>query len=298
MTLSTADAFKKFKSRLELSPTEQQDASKRQKDVRETIDEDFDVDTSFLTGSYGRHTKTKPLKDVDIFFVLGSDETHRLDRPPAEILDDFKKTLTDAYGLSAVDPDGDNRRCVTVEFDSAVPTAADDGKVLSIDAVPAFTSGSAYKIPDRHLGQWIKTDPKIHKQKASDKNKEMGGEWVPLVKMLKAWNRAQGKPIKPSFLIEVMALDLVQPPFTTFPDEVRRFFAAAHDAIVNEWPDPAGYGPPVSDQMTGARLITAQDALRNADKAAARAARLESQSKQGDALRAWRDLLGDYFPLS
>ena len=30
----------------------------------------FAIDRSFLTGSYARYTKTKPLKDIDIFFVL------------------------------------------------------------------------------------------------------------------------------------------------------------------------------------------------------------------------------------
>ena len=179
-----------------------------------------------------------------------------------------------------------------------MPTAAEDGKVLSVDAVPAFKSGGAYEIPDRHLGQWIKTDPSIHKIKATAKNKQMGGTWVPLVKMLKAWNRSQGKPIKPSFLIEVMAHDLVQPTFNSYPDEIRRFFGAAQDAVSQDWPDPAGYGPPVSDQMTPAKIDIARAALRQADMQAAKAQRLETQGKQGEALKTWRDILGDYFPLS
>jgi len=42
--------------------------------VRDCIREGFDLKTDFLSGSYMRHTKTKPLKDVDIMFVLGSKE--------------------------------------------------------------------------------------------------------------------------------------------------------------------------------------------------------------------------------
>lgn len=298
MTLSTKEAFQKFKSRLELSKTEQEDASRRQKDVRTVIDADFDIEKSFLTGSYGRNTKTKPLKDVDIFFVLGENEKWRKSKAPVDTLDAFKSTLIEEYGASKVDVDHPNRRCVTVEFDSAVPTVAEDGKVLSIDAVPAFASGSGYEVPDRILGKWIKTDPTVHKQKATDKNSELGGNWVPLVKMLKAWNRTHGKPIKPSFLIEVMAHDLVSVPFGSFPSELRRFFSAAFDTVESNWPDPAGYGPPVSDQMHSTQLRTAKQALRDAEKLAARASKLEQQGKQGEALRAWRDLLGDYFPLS
>ena len=73
------DAFQTFKSRLEISKTEEDDASRRQKDVRATVQESFDVERDFLTGSYGRRTKTKPLKDVDIFVVLGDDDEVRFD---------------------------------------------------------------------------------------------------------------------------------------------------------------------------------------------------------------------------
>lgn len=82
--LSTAEAFEKFRKRLELSDTESKDASMRQTEVRECIRTGFDVKTDFLSGSYRRHTKTKPLKDVDVMFVLGEKEsgvaTSRLSR--------------------------------------------------------------------------------------------------------------------------------------------------------------------------------------------------------------------------
>ena len=102
-----------------------------------------------------------------------------------------------------------------------------DGKVLSIDAVPAFEAGKdAYKIPDKVTGTWIKTNPKKHMEQATAKNDERDSCWVPLVKMAKAWNRANGKPIKPSFLVEVMAEELVESPFSSYPNEVRNLFAA------------------------------------------------------------------------
>ena len=59
--ISVSDAFKKFLSRLELTDGEQNDASRRQKDIRGYMDESFGVEHDFLTGSYRRWTKTKPL---------------------------------------------------------------------------------------------------------------------------------------------------------------------------------------------------------------------------------------------
>lgn len=293
--ITVAEAFETFRKRLELSETERKDAIRRHNDVRDCIRADFTIDRDFLTGSYARHTKTKPLKDIDILFCLGGDDKRWRNRPPHEVLDAFEASLSEKYGADSVDP---GRRCVTVEFDKRSPTADEEGKVLSNDAVPAIELAGCYEIPDRDLGKWIKTDPEVHKEKATEKNKALGGKWIPLVKMLKRWNRSAGKPISPSFLIEVMALDLVDSPFTTYPGEVRRFFAAALDAVTREWPDPAGYGPPVSDQMTPQKQQAAINALRAAEMKAARAVRLEKQGQNGEALALWREVMGKYFPTS
>ena len=49
--LSTQDAFRKFRSRLELNRKEQKDASRRQKEVRQVMDAAFEIEHDFLTGS-------------------------------------------------------------------------------------------------------------------------------------------------------------------------------------------------------------------------------------------------------
>lgn len=292
--ITTEEAFEKFRQRLELSETERKNTIKRHNEVRELIRADFSVDRDILTGSYGRHTKTKPLKDVDVFFTLSETEKDKYrNKPPSELINAFVKTLRKEYGDDAVEP---GRRCATVEFERN--TDDEEGKVLSIDAVPAFDLGDCYEIPDRVLGSWIKTDPEVHKEQATARNKELGGKWIPLVKMVKRWNRSAGKPIKPSFLIEVMMQDLVDAPFTTYPSEVRRFFAAALDGIEQTWADPAGYGPPVSDQMTPQLIADAKTTLRQAEMKAAQAVRFEQQGRQGDAIALWREIMGRYFPAS
>ena len=293
--ITVEEAFEKFRQRLELSKTEEQDAVRRHNNVRECIRAGFDTERDFLTGSYARHTKTKPLKDVDIFFCLGEKDRHWRSKSPAEVLNAFEECLGEKYGADNVEP---GRRCVTVEFEKRNPTADEEGKVLSTDAVPAYELEDCYEIPDRDLGKWIKTDPDTHKERSTAKNKECGGKWVPLVKMVKRWNRSADKPVVPSFLIEVMALELVDPPFTTYPGEVRRFFAAALGGIMKDWPDPSGFGSPVSDQMTADKRNNGAEALRAAEVKAARAVRLEQQGKTGEALALWGEIMGKYFPTS
>jgi hypothetical protein len=174
-----------------------------------------------------------------------------------------------------------------------------DGKVLSIDCVPAFESAkNEYEIPDKETGTWIKTNPRIHQERSTAKNNNCDGRWVPLVKMAKAWNRANGKPVRPSFLVEVIALDLVETPFSNYPDEIRNLLAAMEATIHQTWSDPSGLGPPVSDQMTVSLIANAKAALEDAQRKAALARRAEETSRQGESLRLWREILGDYFPLS
>lgn len=294
--LRTAEAFDKFRRKLELSDTESKDASKRQTEVRECIRGGFDLKTDFLSGSYRRHTKTKPLKDVDVMFVLGDKEKWRREKPPIETLQAFEKCLRKSFGADQIEL---CRRAVTVTFDKNYYPDDHEGKVLSIDAVPALKTGKdVYEIPDKVTGKWIKTNPKKHMEQATAKNDELDGCWVPLVKMAKGWNRANGKPVKPSFLVEVMAEGLVEAPFSDYPNEVRNLFAAMEANVGASWPDPAGLGPPVSDQMTPELVSAARKGLQEAQRKATLAMRAEETGRQGESLRIWREVLGEYFPLS
>ena len=87
--LTVNEAFRKFKSRLELNEREQKNASARHTEVRDFLNTKFEVTRSFLTGSYARHTKTKPLKDIDIFFELKEAEKHYRAKAPSVVIGDF-----------------------------------------------------------------------------------------------------------------------------------------------------------------------------------------------------------------
>jgi len=59
------------------------------------------------------------------------------------------------------------------------------------------------------------------------------------------------KLVKPSFLIEVMALECLHAPFGGhFDYEFQGIFTTFADRIFDTWKDPAGLGTPVSDMMT------------------------------------------------
>lgn len=300
MTLSVDEAFRKFKSRLELNDKEQADASKRHNEVREFIRGRFDIDRDFLTGSYKRWTKTKPLKDIDLFFVLGADDLHYRDKNPDDVIGDFHGALVDKYGEANVRKQG---RSVCVSF-GVKPDENDntDYRVLSIDVVPAVAAADDYEIPDRDRGEWIKTNPEIHAEKAKTAHQNFSCEWKGLVRMAKYWNnnsRHGEKPVKPSFLIEVMALECLYGGWQgRFDYEMQSLFAAMADRVHDEWPDPAGLGPAVSGGMNSQQKDRAKSLLLQASRDASIAIDHSRRGRNGEALKAWRALFGPKFPLS
>lgn len=293
--LTITEAFRKFRTRLELTDKEQADASRRQKEIREVMNGGFKLADDFLTGSYRRWTKTKPLKDVDIFCVLHDDERpkYRDGKHPSIVLAETTKVLTTKYGHENVER---QRRSVNVRFS----VGPDEERVMSFDVVPAFTKSDHYEIPDMAtMKGWTETNPKIHAEKATSANEAFSSEWKGMVRMVKRWNREKEKPVKPSFLLEVMALDILRPPFGgDFPYEFMAFFATAADRINETWPDPAGLGPPVSDAMDSGARTAAERALTGAHHSCREAIELSRAGKNGDALRKYRDIFGELFPLS
>lgn len=298
--LTTNEAFRKFKSKLELNQREQDNASSRQKEVREYLDTKFAIKNDFLTGSYARWTKTKPLKDVDIFFVLNPDKHDYRSKAPSVVLNDFYDVLVDKYGTKSV-----TKQSRSINIDFGVHADADDNtdyRILSVDAVPAFVAASDYEIPDKDLGKWIKTNPKTHAETATKAHQAYSSEWKGLVRMVKYWNnnpKHGEKPVKPSFLIEVMALEVLYGGFGgSFDREIQSFFATLADRVFDAWPDPAGLGPPISDGMDQARKQRARTLLHAAEQEAAYAIDLARKGRQGDSLKAWRTLFGAKFPTS
>jgi hypothetical protein len=298
--LTVEEAFRKFKSRLELNDREQKNASDRQNEVRDYLVTKFSIARSFLTGSYKRHTKTKPLRDIDIFFVLAESERDYRTKAPSVVIGAFYDALVEKYGVKAVRKQG---RSVNVDFGVVIDAEDNtDYRIVSVDVVPAFDNDDDYEIPCTDTGKWIETNPEIHARKATEAHQAFSNEWKGLVRMVKYWNnhpRHGEKPVKPSFLIEVMALQCLHGGWQgRFDYEIQGFLSTLADRVLDEWSDPAGLGPPISNAMDAARKQRAQTLLRAASREASLAIDLVRHGRNGDALKAWRALFGPKFPLS
>lgn len=280
------DAFANLKRALEITTTESSTASTRHQQIRDHIRTQWDLEDDFLTGSYRRDTKTKKLKDVDIFVVINPDgmQASLRSATPSRVLDQLDALLKEKYPNVSSD-----------HFASTISFGSDED-VMSFDVVVAFKhSSGGYEIPDARSGTWIRTNPKTHHELSTAKNKKCEQKFVPLVKMIKGVNRELGEPVEPSFLLEVMALDLVQEPCGRFQDEVRWFLASGVDHLDDSWPDPARLGPAVNT-MSLSQRSAARSALTNALHIAEEAIRLEDAGSERAAVEEWRKLFGNRMP--
>lgn len=276
------DAFGELRHNLEITPTEQSLAARRHEEIREHVEDNWDLEDHFLTGSYRRHTKTKKLKDVDIFLVIDPDgpQGSYRNRPSQEVINALLALIHKRWPEATPD-----NMAVVIPYGD---------EVMSMEAVPAFKrSGGGYFIADPGTGSWIATNPKRHHELSTAKNEECDDKYVPFVKMIKGINRELGDPVSPSFLLEVMAQSLVKAPFGRYQDEIVLFLATAADQIDRPWPDPAGLSDDVNTVMTTGQKAAAARALRGAQVLAERAVDLEDAGQERAAYDEWKRLFGD-----
>lgn len=285
MATTIIQSFLQFKSNLEITDLQQQTVSTRQQNVRDAMAADLTVLDSFLTGSYRRSTMIAPLSntDIDIFVVL--DASYFKQDGQAWLLDKAKETLKKKY--SSTPKISRNGQAVTITFTDFV-----------VDVVPAFNrKGGGYLIADSVNGRWISTDPKKHVETWSTENTKHKGNLVPLIKMIKAWNRGHSALLR-SFHLEAMILSiLTNVTITDFPSGARFVFDKARQSVKGKTSDPSGYGGDLADYLNTQQKIN--DVVNRLETAYSRAVEAENFDKQGKtalAVEKWRMIFGDYFP--
>ena len=278
------DAFDKLKSNLEITRTESEQAQTRHQLIRDHIENSWELLDHFLTGSYDRHTKTKKLKDVDIFVVVDPDgpQGSLADGTGTAAVLALRDVLAERW--SDLDADGN---VVTINYG--------DEDVASYEVAPVFPrAGGGYLMPNG-VG-WMATDPQEQARLVTAKNNACNAKFVPFVKMVKGINREAGDPIEPAFLLEVMGLDLVVEPFGRYRDEIRFFLASVSDQIVDDWRDPVRIGPDVNAGIGIGRRRQLSEMVRGWLGVAEEALLLENEGKERAAVETWRELFGWRMP--
>tara|TARA_R110002110_G_C13467715_1_gene719485 strand:- start:11570 stop:12481 length:912 start_codon:yes stop_codon:yes gene_type:complete len=280
-------AIEKFKNNLQITMLQESTVSTRQTNVRNVIQSDMIVLDSFLTGSYRRCTLISPLSksDIDIFIILDPKYFRAQNNGPANLLDQVKRVLQKTF--TKTPKISRNGQAVTITFTD-----------FMVDIVPAFhRKNGGFLIPNSTRNIWISTDPKIHVEILTKKNQIQNGKLIPLIKMIKAWNRIHNSFFQ-SFHLEVLALEVFDNIIISdYPSGVRYFFQKASKLVLQENLDPSGYGGDVgSYQKEKNDEYIAQSALQKAYIEAWYAEESVKVNNVAKAIKHWQNLFGDYFP--
>lgn len=290
MATSISTSFQKFKENLEITGLQENTVSTRQTNVRKVVEAGIDVSASFLAGSYSRSTMIAPLKeaDIDIFMVLDNKYFHHYNNQnggQAGLLDFLKRTLRKTYPDT---PDvSRNGQAVTIRFTDFV-----------VDVVPAFNrQDGGFLIPNSISQSWLSTDPKKHIELVSASNKAHNGDLVPLIKMIKAWNKNTGKFFR-SFHLEMLALQIfTNITITDYPSGMRYFFDKGRALVRQKNLDPAGYGDDLGRYIHSSEKI--EEAVGKFQLAYERAVKAEEFAARSNVIGAvdmWIKINGNYFP--
>jgi hypothetical protein len=283
LATTIAEAFEDLGANLEITDLQAETVSTRQKTVRAAVEDGLNVIDSFLAGSYRRNTMIAPLSDADIDIFMILEPEHFTEGGQADLLRELKAVLRKRYKTPDVGPNG---QAVTIVFSD-----------FRVDVVPCFyRKGGGYLIPDASLRTWIATDPKKHLTLWSEANDAHDGDFVPLVKMLKGWNRTRN--VLRSFHLEALALKVLEGvTINSYPSGVRFFFDKARALIPVKLADPAGYSDDVGSYIsTEDQIRKVVDRLDWAYDRAREAEALEARDEVKEAIDKWWTLFKDYFP--
>jgi len=293
MATDIEKAFADFASALEITVKQEALVSDRRANVEKALRKKLVLHPSEepkVTGSWDRNTLTRYLYegDVDVMVILHYGENKGWDNPEGTItcLDRFKAILDEAYPYTDKHRD---ENCISLKFSE-----------FRLDVVPAFKVDSGnYKIPDTVRKRWVPTDPFKFAERITEVNNAMGGAFVPLIKMVKGWNREVGWPIR-SFHLECMLYHRYKgySQGYSYSSMVKFFFESLPYYLSNPCNDPI-MNDRVDTYLDNAATKTKRAiAIEKAKKAAAAAkeAYADQEKYPSVAIDEWKKLMGEFFP--
>jgi len=277
--------FETLKQNLEITDLQATTVSTRQQNVRESIAAEMNILDSFLAGSYKRNTMIAPLyeSDIDIFVILHPD--YYKSDGQAFLLDKVKTVLKKTYPKT---PEiSRNGQAVTITFND-----------FMVDVVPTFNrQGGGYLIPDSIQKRWISTDPSKHTEIWSAENKSHNGDLIPLIKMMKGWNKENNAVLR-SFHLESLIIKILKDiKIADFKSGVRYLLYHLRGQVQYPLPDPAGYDDNLASYLDSQdKIRRAINGIESAYQKAVRAEQLEERGEVVEAISKWKEIFGTYFP--
>ena len=287
--MSINDDFVRFLSDIEPSHSTVAEISSAQKSLRDYLSshEDYSerYQSSYLSGSYAKHTAIRPAKDDgnrDVDIIVETD--HSLDDAPADVLEELRIVLADTSKYSTAHV---QTHSVGIQLSK-----------LDIDVVPLAMKNENWYIGDAETGEWSRTNPKAHKEWSTEVNKGHGCNYKPIVKILKWWRREhcpESSRWPKGITLEKMIADNFPEETGPYDDLVASVLRSMHDRYSEDLTSERipFVGDPVLPENNLVASYSLED-LEEFDNELTSAIALLDEN--GSTNEVWRKILGNRFP--
>jgi len=205
VTVNVGERFDAFLENLKITNEQGQDGKTKYKGVTGSLNRNYygtqsDTLNSKLVGSWGKLTRVRPPRDIDLLYVLPYSVYTRFQtrfgNKQSQLLQEVKKGLLGTYNNTDV---GGDRQVVLVPFAS-----------YKVEVVPAFNGANGqYVICDTNGGGRYKSfDPVAEVANLDSSDKKTNGNTRRLIRMMKCWQGYCNVPLK-SFHIELLAIEFL-----------------------------------------------------------------------------------------
>ncbi|MDH5711938.1 MAG: hypothetical protein OEZ15_09780 [Gammaproteobacteria bacterium] len=283
LTVTIDEGLRALDSLLVISMQDRSQVTSRQAELEKIMVEEFDALTTTMPGAYARNTLIQPLEDniIDLFVQLPPELGQR--SRPLGLMSRLEDLLVQRYPEAAITEDG-----------KAVLVCYPD---VSFRVVPCFyRENKGYVIADIKKSKWIKTNPSNFYYALDDANFRHSGLLLPVIRIIKHWNRRNGKWFNDYYLELLITEALSDTKATSYVQAIKHVFRKAIRLVVFSINDPADYGSQKEGLRDVYKMVEAMLSFQACHGHIVRAEQLEEQGDLISAYREWRKIFADDFP--
>lgn len=287
MATTVVGAFDEFRSRLPLTDKQHATAQGHVDSIVSFFKEKFSLAPAgvYAAGSFARGTMVRWTRDVDVMAALSVTKYNPVyGDDSAKFLHMVRDALNERYGRTTA---SSKRVAVKLDFTDVVA-----------DVVPCFPrQGGGFLMPNGS-GGWRSTNPPFHAALMRDANAAKEGRLKPLVRLLKAWNIANGHhlgSIHVELLVERMWRDDAEIT-APYPAAVAETLRVMPDWARVPCPDPWPDGRPVDADLSRGNRDMAVRMLEQDAATSAAAERDRANGRYKDAIEKWDKVFRGKFP--
>ncbi|MCD4676912.1 MAG: hypothetical protein K8S18_13095 [Desulfobacula sp.] len=297
--LTIDQSFQKFLTNLNPTDKQLQQIQKTRDSIDAVLvnDDRISLNTqkqiSFLTGSYSRKTIIRPIDDIDLYVRVHYSK-HAEGQSPMSILRLMARAIRRRYPKNTkINVDAP---CIVVRFLGY--------KFEIVPAVGYTNNSDLYSIPAPGSKEWMQCYPNVPDKWLSACNQSNNSLFIPLIKMLKQWNRNNKVGLK-SFHLELLTEKVFgsMTAIYSYPQGIYDWMYSVRNWIwENDYPfvlEPGKSYDYIDEYLyeKSFKLHVVRKKFDAGLKKAERAWNFYSKNRYPAAKRVWNNMFGPKFPV-